>query len=490
MVCGLLRSFAFRYPVILMIGISIQACASETTAAPNILLIIADDLNTDIASYGHPQVETPNIDRLAASGVQFNRAYAQYPQCNQSRASILTGLYPDQTGVLSLHENFRDHLPDITTLPQHFKNNGYFTARVGKVFHQGVPNDIGSDGMDDPHSWDEVVNPRGIDRELHDQIISIVPQERDQRKFGGTLSWFATESTAPHTDQLGAAAAINLMARHHPDKTGKPFFLALGFYRPHTPYVAPREYFDRYPLGSIELNKNPPDERTNKPVAALADRPYQADMTNLQMQQAIQAYYASISFIDAQLGRVMDALGNLKLVDNTIVVFVSDHGYQLGRHGLWQKADLFEHSARVPLVIATPNQIQPGQQTNILVELVDVYPTLVALSNIARPEHALSGKDIHRSLEATTQGNNVAFTQAWSVAHRTRPERNKMKVMGYSIRTEQYRYTEWSEGREGAELYDYQSDPNENQNLAMLEAYQPLVNKMKTLLVEKKLLAR
>ena len=443
-----------------------SVCAEEAVLPPNVLLVVVDDLNTDLGSYGHDLVQTPNIDRLASRGVLFTRAYAQYPQCNQSRASFLTSQYPDQLEVLSLKEHFRDARPEVVTLPQHFRNSGYFTARVGKIFHQGVPPEIGQDGLDDPASWDLVINPAGVDIEVDEHIVSIVPPELDKRSFGGTLSWLQLDSEEPHTDEVGAAEAIRLLEEFHPDKTGKPLFLALGFYRPHTPYVAPPRFFDRYPPNSIELAEVPPGDRENKPVAALADRPYQSDMTESQQRHAIQAYHATISFMDEQLGKVLGALDESGLADDTLVVFLSDHGYQLGAHGLWQKKDLFENSLRTPLIMVAPGRLEAGERSSALVELVDIYPTLVTLAGLDAPNTPIEGADLFPILEGRAPQRQEAFSQSWSAAHLVRPERRGMQVMGYTIRTARYRYTEWSRGAEGVELYDYEVDPHEYRNLA------------------------
>jgi arylsulfatase A-like enzyme len=230
---------------------------------------MTDDCNCDLGCYGHELVKTPNIDRLAQMGTRFEKAYCQYPVCNPSRASMMTGLFPDQTGVISNVINFRDQLPEVITLPQMFRSEGYWVGRVGKIYHYGVPNDIGTDGMDDPISWDHVVNPRGIDREIHDQIHSL-----QKGKFGGTLSWLNLESKPEeHTDGIAATEAIKLLEERHPDKTGQPFFLAVGFYRPHTPYVAPSEFFDLYPTQDIKPEIENEDDRDDIPIAALADRP-------------------------------------------------------------------------------------------------------------------------------------------------------------------------------------------------------------------------
>lgn len=445
--------------------------SSPDGSQANVLFIVVDDLNTDLGAYGHGLVQTPNIDTLAARGVLFTHAYAQYPQCNQSRASFLTSQYPDQLQVLSLKEHVRDAQPDVVTLPQHFRNNGYFTARVGKIFHQGVPPEIGQDGLDDRISWDLAINPAGVDIQVDEWIVSIAPPELDKRSFGGMLSWLRLDSDEAHTDEVGAAQAIRLLHDYHPDKTGKPLFLALGFYRPHTPYIAPGRFYDLYPPESVELPQVPPGDRESKPVAALADRRYQAEMTEGQKRQATQAYYASISFMDEQLGKVLHALDDSGLAENTVVLFVSDHGYQLGSHGLWQKKDLFENSLRSPLILAAPGRIAAGSRSDALVELVDIYPTLVALAGLDAPGTHIEGADLLPLLDGGGQQRQEAFSQSWSAAHLVRPERRGMQVMGYSIRTDRYRYTEWSRGAEGVELYDYQDDPLEYRNLAGDESY-------------------
>lgn len=467
------------------------AAANAAPRPPNVLLIVVDDLNVDLGVYGNAQAKTPNIDALAAQGVRFTRAYVQYPQCNQSRASLLTGLYPDQTQVLDLTTHVRAHLPDVTTLPQHFRDHGYFTARVGKVFHQGVPEDIGTDGLDDARAWDVAINPRGVDRDVEDRIVSIVPPDKDERRFGAVLSWLDLDSAdEQHTDGRVADEAIQLLERHQPGKSGKPFFLAVGFYRPHTPFVAPTAYFDRHPLDGIVPIHVPAGDRANKPVAALADRPYQAEMTDRQKREAIQAYHAAVSFMDAQAGRVVAALQRLGLADDTIVVFVSDNGYQLGTHGLWQKADLFENSNRVPLLIVAPGKLPAGATFDGLVELVDLYPSLVSLANLPPPPHALPGQVLPAVLLGQRPPLLAALSQAASGAQRTRPELRGKPVMGYSLRTRDFRYTEWADGSQGRELYNYRVDPGELENLAGSAEYRTLLERLQSELAAKRAAAR
>ena len=467
--------------VVLVFGLSAASCTQESDS-PNILFIAVDDLNTDLGTYGHDLVSSPHIDRLAARGVRFDRAYCQYPVCSPSRSSFLTGLYPEQTGVLTNQDSLRKHIPDIPTLPQWFKEHGYHTARVGKIFHYGVPGQIGTDGMDDSASWSETVNPRGIDREVHDRIHTIVPNQ-----FGGTLSWLSLDpEKGSHTDEFGATAAIRIMEEQHPSRTGTPLFLAVGFYRPHTPFVAPAPYFELYPMDQIDPVLEQLGDRDDIPIAALADRPKQRELTYEKRREIVQAYYASVSFMDAQVGRLLDALERLDLSDNTIVVFVSDHGYHLGHHGLWQKGDLFEGSVRVPLIVAAPEGLQKGSGTEALVELVDLYPTLVDLAGLPAPEH-LKGPSLRPILEDTDRpGRAAALTVGWSRAAWMHPEMSNRSVMGYSIRTQRFRYTEWDGGNAGAELYDYEVDPMEIDNLVGDPIYADTLARLKRLIESRK----
>jgi iduronate 2-sulfatase len=418
----------------------------------NVLFLIADDLNNDLGAYGAP-VRTPNIDKLAARGVRFDRAYSQYPLCSPSRSSFLTGRRPNGTGVLAnpvaknpMSPHFREKLPEAVTLPQLFKTNGWFAARIGKLYHYGVPLTIGSGGLDDLPSWDLAINPRGRDREVHDRIFSLRPGQ-----FGATVSWLADDGAdAEHTDGIAAAEAVKLLERFK--RTNEAFFLSVGFYRPHTPYVAPKRYFDMYPLDRIQLPKPSAADRSRTPEAAYRSAFAEQDsMTDDQRRQAIQAYAASITFMDAQVGQVLDALQRLGLADNTIVVFTSDHGYHLGDHGLWQKMSLFERSARVPLIIAAPSAKARGAAARGLAELVDLYPTLADLAGL-KPAGPLDGVSLAPMLQNTSATvKDAAFTQA----------RN-----GYSIRTDRWRYIEWADGEQGTQLYDMNADPDETTNLA------------------------
>lgn len=441
---------------------SLLAQESRNTKEMNILFIASDDLNNGISSYGHDLVKTPNLDRLAKMGIQFNKAYCQYPQCSQSRVSIMTGLRPDTTQVFDLKTDFRDIIPTVTTLPELFMENGYFSARVGKIYHYGVPGDIGTDGLDDAQSWNKVINPIGRDKWDEDQIINLTPN----RGLGSSLSWLEAEGTdEEQTDGMVADEAIRLMA----ENKDKPFFIAAGFYRPHCPYIAPKKYFDRYPLESIVLPDEPEDHFKDIPQAAFWTNPLYWGLEEHQRKQVIRAYYASATFMDAQVGKLLDALEDLGLAENTIVVFWSDHGYHLSEHGQWKKQSLFEESARVPLMIAAPDMEGNGKACERVVELVDLYPTLAALCGLDAPGY-LQGRDLSALLKNPDEvWDHGGFTQV----------RRKGLYMGRAIRTERWRYIEWDGGKKGMQLYDHQTDPNEYVNLAGHPDYMDTQNKLK-----------
>lgn len=431
----------------------------------NVLFIAVDDLNTNLGAYGHPIVKSPNIDRLARWGVRFDRAYNQFPLCSPSRVSLLTGLRPDTTRIFDLQTDFRKHLPDIITLPQLFRQNGYYVARVGKIFHFGVPGQIGTNGLDDPQSWEAVVNPRGRDKDEESKVINLTPP----RSLGSALSFLAADGAdEEQTDGKVATEAIRLLEENR----DKPFFLGVGFYRPHTPYVAPKKYFDMYPLDRIRLPHSVPNDRDDIPPAALWVKQANYGLSETELRQALQAYYASITFMDAQVGRLLDAVNRLQLTDRTVIVLWSDHGYHTGEHGLWQKQSLFEESARVPLIVAAPGIKAKGKGSSRIVELVDVYPTIAEICGLPAPPN-LEGLSFRTLLDdLRREWKRAAFTQV------QRQEQGR-RFMGRSVRTAAWRYTEWDEGRQGVELYDHQKDPQEYHNLASDPRFASVVTEMK-----------
>jgi iduronate 2-sulfatase len=461
-----------RPAVLLLLAFFAQGLHAAVATRPNVLFIAIDDLGNVLHSAGNRIASTPHLDRLAATGVRFDRAYNQIPLCNPSRASVLTGLRPDVTEVYDLDRHFRATVPGVVTLPQLFKQNGWFSARVGKLFHYDVPKGIGTDGLDDEPSWHVTVNPKGRDVTDAAQIVNPTPQ----RPVSAALSWLRAEGTdEEQTDGLIATGAIALLEQAQT----KPFFLGVGFFRPHTPFVAPKKYFDLYPLEKIRLPFAPPDDRADIPPAAFAHNhptPHYG-LDELTVRTALQAYYASVSFVDAQVGRLLDALDRLGLAQNTIVVVWSDHGYHLGEHGgVWQKRCLFEESARAPLLIRDPAARGNGRPSTRVVEFVDLYPTLAERAGLAPPA-GLDGRSLRPLLDdPTASWDSQALTQILRPAD----SRFAQTVMGRSVRTERWRYTEWNEGRDGLELYDHTNDPQEFRNLATDPAHAAVASELRT----------
>ena len=455
------------------------ASASAQSKKMNVLFIISDDLNCNVGAYDHYLVKTPNLDRLAREGLLFNNAYCNFPLCAPSRASFMTGLFPDQTGLKDLNTLVRERVPDVITMPQTFMNNGYVSARVGKLYHYGNPAEIGTPGHDDPPSWNITVNPRGRDKDEEDKIFSLIPG-----RFGATLSWLAAEGEdEEQTDGIVATEAIKLLKQFTEDDT--PFFLGVGFYKPHTPFVAPKKYFDMYSKEDIIIPYTPEGYLETLPVPArelLTRFPEQNNLSDELARSAIQAYYAVISFMDAQVGRVLEALDELGLKDNTIVVFTSDHGYHVGEHGYYQKLSLFENSDRMPLIISYPDQKTRGQVTNSLVEMIDFYPTLTELAGLSYPDYVM-GKSMVPILE---DAGAVIRNSAFSQVANDYMSRWMNAWHGYTIRTELYRYTRWEEGGEGMiEFYDRVKDPEEMVNQANNPQFRDIMRHLDVLLQER-----
>lgn len=445
--------------------------AQTTPAKPqirNVVWIIADDLNNALGCYGDPLAKSPNIDALAKRGVRFERAYCTFPLCGPSRNSILTGLYPNSTGIQQNGQIFRQSIPKHRSLPQHLRLSGFHAGRIGKLYHYNVPNSVGTNGHDDPASWELEINPAGVERMLeHPQITSLTPNQ-----FGATLSWLASDSPEPlHTDAIQADDANWVLDRYaqNPDR---PFFLAVGFFRPHTPYVAPKSYFQLHDPNAMKVIEGVAQDREDIPKPALASgKKEQDDMDLRTTREALQAYYASVSFMDAQVGKIISKLDALGLSQSTAIVFTSDHGYHLGEHGLWQKMSLFEQSARVPLIVVLPGIAKPGTVVQTPVSHIDLYPTLCEATATPMPTN-LQGQSLLKIVQNTSeQGRGWALTQV------TRGNNKDKRFFGYSIRTQRYRYTEWDSGEQGTELYDHQTDPMEITNLATVEQSEILKTK-------------
>ncbi len=468
-----LKTLALLAPLLVLGGaLGVPAPPAGAQAARlNVLYLVSDDLNNRMSCYGDPIVRTPHLERLARRAVRFDRAYCQFPLCNPSRASFLTGLRPDHTRVYENRTQFRENVPNAVSLPQTFRRAGYFVARVGKLYHYGVPLQIGTSGLDDPPSWEKVVNPKGRDRADEAKIFSLRPGQ-----FGGTLSWLAADGEdAEQTDGIGAEEAIRLLE----EPRDRPFFLAVGFYRPHTPYVAPKKYFRKYPPEALTLPELSDADRRREPAPAYGSSlPEQDQMTDERRKEALQAYHASTSFMDAQVGRVLQALDRLGLREKTLVVFHSDHGYHLGEHGLWQKMSLFENSARVPLLIADPRR-RGGRTCARTVELVDLHRTVADLCGLPAPEGADGESLAPLVSDPKRTWEHPAYTQVSRAGTRFGA---RGPFQGHSVRNEHWRYTEWDRGARGTQLYHMQHDPLERRNLAADPAYAEQLDEMRRLL--------
>ncbi|MCB1206479.1 MAG: sulfatase [Verrucomicrobiae bacterium] len=453
--------------------IALGVACGDAAEKPNVLFIVADDLNCAIGPYGDPVAVTPNLDRLAARGLVFERAYCQQAVCNPSRSSFLTGLRPESTGVDDLRKYFRDTMPGGSTwvtLPQHFKNHGWFCQDVGKLFHN-----MGE--TQDRRSW-SVDEAFFKGTHADDTVFANTPPEPGDSKpdyKAPVTEAHEVPDTAYRDGQIANLASA--MLRDHP-ADGKPFFLAVGFWRPHLPFVAPKKYWDLYDPATIPM-PDPATAPEGAPEIALhASReirgyglvPKDRDFSMEEIRHYRHGYYASISFLDAQVGEILDALEEGGHADNTIVVFTSDHGFHIGEHALWGKTSNFELDARVPLLVADPRaSASHGRKTEAIAELIDLYPTLAHLAGI--------GDKLNRRLEGDNLGpviedpdkevKKAAFTRHQQPFYGSPKD---WKAWGYSVRTPRWRYTEWRDIGNGTllarELYDHREDPRETRNVA------------------------
>lgn len=438
----------------------------------NVLFIIVDDLRTTLGCYGDTDARTPQMDALAARGVRFDRAYTQFALCNPSRCSFLTGCYPERTKVYDLTQSLRVGLPDVITLPQLFRNAGYVAGRIGKVFHVPDPKtkldvEIGAPLAKDTAILDEAKLAEQTEGDLSD------PPHKSAKD--GKL-YNRAYAASPHpdrdfTDYEIAGRAIETLESFK----DKPFFLAVGFIRPHTPYVAPKAFFDLIDPSRISMPAfyQPGGENlADIPKAALRpnNNVFMFKAPNAQeAREGRSAYLASAAWVDSQVGRVLAKLKDLHLDENTVVVLTGDHGYQLGEHGLWAKQTLFEEGTHVPLMIAAPG-VKPGVCRG-LVEQVDIFPTIAGLAGLEIPK-SVQGTSLQPLLaDPDGKGKEVVFSTMVST---------HTKLIGHSVSNERFRYIEWDEGRGGQQLYDHQSDPNELHNLAGKPTQQERVARMKT----------
>lgn len=425
-------------------------CADVGAGSPtNVLFIVVDDMRPELACYGAEAMRTPNMDRLASRGVKFSRAYCQYPVCNPSRASFLTGKRPDELGIVSNGVALRERWPDIVTLPQVFRQNGYFTAGLGKLLHMGLDGDGNQTLFRDDASFEFSYRALGNN--------PAIGNEGEGRKLGdGSIvwaRWLAAEGgDSAQPDGMIAAEAVRLLE----ERREQPFFIGVGFHKPHDPFIAPKEYFAPYPLNEVELPVEPED-RTPILKHSIPDLQAFAGFTDRDRREFKRAYHACTTFADAQVGKLFAAMDRLALWDSTIVVLLGDHGYHLGEHHWWNKVTLFELGARAPLMMWVPGVDAMGRDSDAIVEFLDLYPTLIDYCGLKAP-HPLSGKSLRPVLEnPSADPDAVAYTQVARGAN----------LMGYSVRNDRWRYTQWGEqGEEGVELYDHFRDRLECYNLA------------------------
>lgn len=433
----------------------------------NVLFIISDDLTaTALSSYGNNVCKTPNIDKLASEGVRYTKAYCQYPVCGPSRASFMSGYYPHATttfGYVSGRENIGDRL----TWSQLFKENGYYTARVSKIFHMGVPGDIekGSDGTDDPASWVEKYNSKAPEwqTEGEAELVQGNPDGKIERKGGNVMTIVKAEGDdLVHADGQTAEKASELIRKHKNEK----FFLAVGMVRPHVPFVAPKSYFDPYPYAKIILPEKIEGDWDDIPQRGINYvTSINGEMSIEQQQKAVSAYYASVSFMDAQVGKVLKTLKEEGLEDNTIVIFTSDHGFHLGEHDFWMKVSLHEESAKVPLIIKVPGK-KPAV-CDSFVELIDMYPTIAELAGLEYSKH-IQGKSLVKTLD---NPEHKVRDMAFCVSQNGRT---------FLLRNDKWAYIQYDEdAKSGIELFDMEKDPKQYVNLANKPEYSEVVDDFK-----------
>jgi arylsulfatase A-like enzyme len=464
---------------------------ADAARRPNVLFVISDDQSARISPAGYEGVKTPAQDRLASEGTTFRRAYCQYPVCGPTRASFLTGLYPESTGVFDNRVFLEETRPGTPTLPRVFREAGYWTASVGKVFHKYADNP-GGDTWDIAEAFENdeteiervarekferehgpVDSPRNRQR-WREHLLTVAPQTRNQGVKGLGPGYGPTGlRDEQHKDGKNARRVASwLTTRAY---GGKPFLIAVGLHKPHIPFLAPNAYFDLYPKASLRLVNPPKNDWRDIPSIAATKQyldygfPELGEEDDAQRREFTQAYYACISFIDAQLGVVLDALRVSGEWDNTIIVFVGDHGYNLGEHFMWGKVLLFEESARVPMIVRVPG-LARGAQARGLVEMLDLFPTLAELCSVKPPTH-LQGRSFAPMLrDPSAPGKEWAYTVV-----------RRGETLGTAIRFDRWRYTEWGKP-ELNELYDLEGDPREWTNLAKDAAHADTVRRASQLL--------
>lgn len=458
-----------------MLLTGLLACAVDAwadPARPNILMISVDDLRPEQGCYGADHMKTPAIDKLAAGSIRFDRAYCQQAVCLPSRISLFTGMRPDSTGVHDLQTKFRETIPNAVTMPQHFSANGYRTIGMGKVFHD-----------EQWKEWDDWVDTKKLDgvNEYHlDDIVAEMERIREQKLAEGVkphqmwkhVKGPALEAADRPDAEYHDAAMTDIAIERLKQQGGKPFFMVVGYKKPHLPFIAPKKYWDLYPAETIRLPENDQAPEGAPQIAlstwgelrAFTDMPKEGPVSNEQAIELIRGYYACVSFVDAQIARLLAGLEEAGLAANTIVVLWGDHGWKLGEHGMWCKHTNYELDVRVPLLVRLPDGKGAGAVSASLVELIDLYPTLCELSGLEKPVQCEG-----RSLVPLFENPGASFRDV-ALSQYKRPRNTGGDFIGYSIKAPEGRYTEWIHLDSGEarfkEFYDHAVDPGETKNVA------------------------
>lgn len=448
----------------------LSGLSAQTPSKPNILIIISDDLGQRLGCYGDTTAKTPNIDSLAKRGLLFENAAPQYPVCNPSRTSFLSGMRPEESGVWGNETPLRTALPNVVTLPQALKEGGYFTAGFGKVFHIGAKEEEAPERMDMKNSWSLAEYIPSINKKNAPKMIS------NGFIAGGTgnSNWWGIieDSDEPNDpDYKIASAAIEAMKKSE----GKPWMVVAGFHLPHSAYIAPKKYFDLFPLDSINVYEDPADMSKTLPSAipSVGNFKFFQTFKSEDKKRFTQAYYASVAMMDAQVGRLLDDLQKTGNDKNTIVLFMGDNGFHLGEREWWNKVTLWNRSSKVPFIMAGPGIVE-NRICKSPVELLDIYPTMMDKTGLTTPQK-LSGQSIRPLLENPEEpGKGYAFT----MVARGKGKTNKI---GRTVRTNGWRYTEWDNGKEGVELYDETKDPLEVHDLSNDPEKKEVLESMKAL---------
>lgn len=467
------------------------------SAGPNVLFIAVDDLRPELGAYGTPYIQTPHIDRLAEDGVTFLEAHVQQAVCNPSRASVMTGLRPDSLRVWDLQTDFRRTVPDVVTLPQYFMENGYHTVAIGKIYHNVIP-DFRSWSEPKIHIWGYPFDPDAVYR--HPANIAIQEARKAEIIESGAEfqyiddygQWYlkaaSTEAVDGPDDLYYDGAQTDVAIEKLAQLVGRdqPFFFAIGYYRPHLPFNAPQKYWDLYDSEAIPLANNPSVPVGGPPMAINNMRelrgysdfrdvphPFDGGLSEQDARRLKHGYYASVSYVDAQIGRLLDALDELGQSENTIVVLWGDHGWKLGEHGSWAKMTNYDIDTRTPLIIRYPERVERGVKVGRPVEFVDIFPTLSELAGLPVPGHLQGVSAVPLMDNPDQPWKPAVFSQFLREGIWIAPD--GIEYMGYAVRTDRYRYVAWINQETGqltaSELYDHQTDPDENVNLAERPEY-------------------